>query len=116
LEAGGADGHATQRKYIKAAILAEIISCRNIQSVCFFKKKLFLIKQVSARSDPQNVDLQEIERTKKPITHLFVQVVDNALKRTPVNFQVDRQKNEGRDRFASSTKFTHYHDDFGSVL
>jgi len=81
------------------------------------QNKLFLIKQVSARSDPQNVDLQEIERTKKPITNPFVQVVDNALKRTPVNFQVDWQKNEGRDRFASSTKFTHYHhDDFGSVL
>jgi hypothetical protein len=50
------------------------------------KKFFFHVKQVSARSDPQNVDLQEIERTKTPNKILSGRVVGNALKRMPVNF------------------------------
>ena len=52
----------------------------------FLQQKIFRVKQVSARSDPQNVDFQEIERTKTPNKILSGRVVDNALKRMPVNF------------------------------
>jgi hypothetical protein len=51
-----------------------------------FYNKNFSAKQVSARSDPQNGDLQEIERTKTPNKILSSKVIDNVLKHTPVNF------------------------------
>jgi hypothetical protein len=54
--------------------------------IAFFTTKNFRVKQVSTRSDPQIVDLEEIERTKTPNKILSFKVVDNALKRMPVNF------------------------------
>jgi hypothetical protein len=52
----------------------------------FLQQKIFRVKQVQPVPTRKNVDFQEIERTKTPNKILSGRVVDNALKRMPVNF------------------------------